>query len=97
MRISDWSADVCSSDLGGIGAQRDGLGLVGLARQLLAQQRRRLRLGDDLGLEVEARRVAEPGMARPREAVDAAVLAAAVGIDGEIGRASRRERGCQYL
>src|SRR3546814_6244831 len=38
----------------------------------------------------EARRVAEPGMARPREAVDTAVLAAAVGVDGAVEGNVRR-------
>src|SRR3546814_13042847 len=63
MRISDWSSDVCSSDLLGI------------------EQRRSIRLVKQLGLEIEARRQVEISVAGACEAVDAAVLAAAIRID----------------
>src|SRR4029079_1818399 len=52
-------------------------------------------LGDDLRFEVEAGREVEVAVRRPREAVDAAVLAAAIGVDREVevdvGRVVRRE------
>jgi hypothetical protein len=65
--------------------------------QLPLQKRGRIVLGEDLGLEVQTRRQAEPGMGRAREAIDATMLAAAIGIDrtvetDKIGRASCRER-----
>src|SRR3546814_11047931 len=72
MRISDWSSDVCSSDLLGI------------------EQRRSIRLVKQLGLEIEARRQVEIGVAGACEAVDAAVLAAAIWIDRLRERQVRR-------
>src|SRR3546814_20277842 len=72
MRISDWSSDVCSSDLLGI------------------EQRRSIRLVKQLGLEIEARRQVEIGVAGACEAVDAAVLAAAIWIDRLRERKVRR-------
>src|SRR3546814_2834640 len=70
MRISDWSSDVCSSDL----------------RQDLARR---------LGIERRGRLVAEQdgGLRRQRASdADALLLPA-----GQIGRASCRERVCQYV
>ena len=64
--------------------------LVGAAGEGLAQALGGVDLGDDPRLEVEARREVEVAVRRPGEAVDAAVLAAAVGVDreveGEVGR-----------
>ena len=63
---------------------------IARARELGAQQRGGVGLVEDPGLEVDAGREIDVGMARPRVAVDAAVLAAAVGIDrlleGDVGR-----------
>ena len=65
----------------------------GVARlaQLLLQQLRHIRLEDQLGLEVEAGRISEIRVRRPRIAVDAAVLAAPVRVhrtvEADIGRA----------
>ena len=74
----------------GIGADRDHARLVVLRRQLLFQQLRRIGLGEQLRFEIEPRRQAEIGVGRPREAVDAAMLAAPVGVDraveADIGR-----------
>ena len=74
----------------GVGADRDHPRLVARRSQLLLEQRRRIGLREQLGLEVEPRRQAEIGMRRPREAIDAAVLAAAIGIDraveADVGR-----------
>ena len=52
--------------------------------QLLAQQRRQPVLGNDHRLEVQPRRQPEVAVRRPRVAVAAAMLAAAVGIDGMV-------------
>ena len=49
---------------------------VARPRQLAQQQVRRVHLGLQATLEVQARRQAEIGMRGPREGVDAAVLAA---------------------
>ena len=65
----------------GVGAERDRLAAVAGARELALEQRRRVVLGEQLGLEVEPGREPEIGVARPRVAVDAAVLAAAIGVD----------------
>src|SRR3546814_5487248 len=75
MRISDWSSDVCSSDLGAI--QRIGLDVqrqiaIGLARGGLAADQRQCQHH-------------ERQNAQDRQ------------VAGEIGRASCRERVCQYV
>src|SRR3546814_8100524 len=68
MRISDWSSDVCSSDLRAAG---------GLGREEIEQLRARADVGAvQLGV---------------------AAAAAAHGDEAEIGRASCRERVCQYV
>src|SRR3546814_9138201 len=100
MRISDWSSDVCSSDLAddvgkefrvhmraGGAADLVGIGLgripeVGAGR------------GDAIGAH-QATAGVVGGAARHHEAVDdGQVLGVVV---GEIGRASCRERVCQYV
>src|SRR3546814_6244253 len=115
MRISDWSSDVCSSDLRmpepqhhleqtardlqlaldrlvgiGIGAERNHRTLVARLAQLGIEQRRSIRLVKQLGLEIEARRQVEISVAGACEAVDAAVLAAAIRIDRLRARQVRR-------
>src|SRR5262245_36685771 len=74
----------------GIGADRDYLGLVAGRRQFLLQQGSSFRLHQKFGFEIEPRRHAEIGVRRAREAVDAAVLAAAIWIDravkSDVGR-----------
>ena len=74
----------------GVAAERDRPAGVALLAQLGREQRRRLRLVEDAGLEIEAGRQAEIGVARPRIAIDAAVLAAAIRVDraveADIGR-----------
>src|SRR3546814_12396917 len=93
MRISDWSSDVCSSDLTGHEAEpvsertRDRAGAgrrpdEGEPGEVEADRPRRRALAeDDVDLEVLHRGV-EDLLADAREPV-------------EIGRASCRERGCQ--
>ena len=65
----------------GVGADGEHPAAVARPRQFLLQQFGRGRLGIEAALEIEPRREPEPGMGRPRIAVDAAVLAAPVGID----------------
>src|SRR3546814_1556468 len=90
MRISDWSSDVCSSDLAALGPAD--------AAHLEAE-------GDVVGHrhEREEREVLEDQRGRPLVRPDAAHVAPADahgalrGLEEEIGRASCRERVCQYV
>ena len=74
----------------GVGADRDHARFVAGCGQFLLQQFGRVRLDQQLGFEIEPRRQAEKGVGRPREAVDAAMLAAAIRVDraveADIGR-----------
>ncbi len=65
----------------GVGADGDGARHVAGGGQLAFEQLGRVRLGEQLGFEIEPRRQAEIGVGRAREAIDAAVLAAAIGVD----------------
>ncbi len=65
----------------GIGADRDHLRLITGRGQFALQQLGRFRLDEQLGFEIEPGRETKIGVGRAREAVDAAVLAAAIGID----------------
>src|SRR3546814_3413315 len=72
MRISDWSSDVCSSDLHAVVAELHGGGGV--------------------------RRQAEAGVDHQRHVGEVGAQGAqAVAVVEEIGRASCRERVCQYV
>src|SRR3546814_1329100 len=89
MRISDWSSDVCSSDLGALHAVRNVEERIEEVRQ--EDQRADLvarRVGDQHDLAVT--RGGELLVGRRDEVEQVAELAA-----GEIGRASCRERVCQ--
>src|SRR3546814_2564903 len=91
MRISDWSSDVCSSDL--VGARTD---------QDVVADRARIRVDDlvqalDLGIRTGhvyvqggARVTGEAGQHRLQ-------ILDHEGLVGQIGRASCRERVCQYV
>src|SRR3546814_2022347 len=82
MRISDWSSDVCSSDL----PRHEGAEHVAAQRQLAELGRRTV--GDDVaGLH----HVTD---LHQRPLGDAGVLVRAL---EQIGRASCRERVCQYV
>src|SRR5258708_26746346 len=61
----------------GIAAERERFAAVPLFAQLGREQSRSLRLVEEAALEIEARRQAEIGMARPRLARKAALLPAA--------------------
>src|SRR3546814_12842333 len=83
MRISDWSSDVCSSDLLAIQAQH-----------------RLIMLDDDAVLLIE-RRVGQtlPGFEPPHQLPQkpGPAISAPPDHNAEIGRASCRERVCQYV
>src|SRR6185369_15385992 len=85
----------------GVGAERDRLRLVARLGERLAQELGGVGLGEQLGLEVQARRELEIGMARPGVAVDAAVLAAAVRVDraveADVGRVVARNDRARAL
>src|SRR3546814_7563300 len=102
MRISDWSSDVCSSDLLRLGLGRRGTRLVGLGlEQFLGRfaiDKLIVFAADRIGLDQHAalylRHRADPAARRLDErARDGG--GGAVGL--EIGSASCRERVCQYV
>src|SRR3546814_10766762 len=72
MRISDWSSDVCSSDLAPVGRRQ-------LHHAEAARERHR------------------PGHVRGRPAEQLAVHEVGDAAEEQIGRASCRERVCQYV
>src|SRR3546814_9495613 len=132
MRISDWSSDVCSSDLKGIegavddppheslaafvrrlrhplprhgaAGKDDAARRQGLAAHLYDPTVRTvmlegvgLRAGDHgIALFRQAARIAGPVFAAPREVVEEIREVAAYRQLAQIGRASWRERVCQY-
>ena len=65
----------------GVAADVDDVGLVGRPRKLAREQPSRVWFEEDATLEIEAGREPDVGVARARIAVDAAVLAASVGVD----------------
>src|SRR3546814_15787236 len=105
MRISDWSSDVCSSDLRFVKCHPDRLGERQDERSDVPKLRhQRVPVHGRLA-KAGAQRVmmsAEPIQLRA-QIVQMSKIAYADGpsadlvlIGGEIGRASCRERGCQY-
>src|SRR3546814_8737369 len=90
MRISDWSSDVCSSDLG----RRHGAALLVPDPRLLAAHRRARLLADHpddpVGADQPVLRDPLALAGRGRRRADRRGAA-------EIGRASCRERGGQYV
>src|SRR3546814_13221834 len=98
MRISDWSSDVCSSDLAGTGSLRP----PGRARPLPDPARPVRADGDAVRPRRPGAAVAgagtRPALARPRGlARRPARAAAALRRPRAIGRAPCRERVCQYV
>src|SRR3546814_9495805 len=102
MRISDWSSDVCSSDLGGgvvagcFGRQdaRQGAtdrNAVGAAGDRVGTQRGRVTAAG-LGREAQCGVTATGGLGAVTES-----RITKTGGDAEIGRASWRERVCKYV
>src|SRR3546814_10335802 len=105
MRISDWSSDVCSSDLPAIGLEQDRGAQELVAVPPIAGAARRAASAQDAFVQaVElfavlgrlqsllAARRRRPGL-QPR--FDRRILRIEMGE--EIGRASCRERVCQYV
>src|SRR3546814_10280886 len=90
MRISDWSSDVCSSDLGIAGARQDMAVLMGLNQNgqgiTLSNQLREAGVTDGESLQ---RKIA----ADPRQYTFAHTFPTGT----QIGRASCRERVWQYV
>src|SRR3546814_20979109 len=97
MRISDWSSDVCSSDLVAL------LGLVG--HQRVADPRTDIDMVDVEQFDLVEARLVQPFEVFGRKLVarlDIDFAGGLVdeiigGIAAEIGRASCRERVCQYV
>src|SRR3546814_7422966 len=89
MRISDWSSDVCSSDLHGTAHRRR---LARAAQRPVGQvaRGRYLYAAHDADIQVAAAHHGERiGMMEKRAALQQR--------DRQIGRASCRERVCQYV
>src|SRR3546814_6681794 len=83
MRISDWSSDVCSSDLSALAAHRQGGARTGVDAQGDGGDGAGPSCGDEAGAPRHDRKAVEGDIGGwlPRQ----------------IGRASCRERGCQYV
>ena len=64
----------------GIHSQCERLHLITRLGQLSAQQIRRIHLGEQFGLEIQAGRQAEVAVRRPRKTINAAMLAAAIWV-----------------
>src|SRR3546814_1810913 len=79
MRISDWSSDVCSSDLS--------IAMLDASRPL----------GDGAGLQLRAMASLDPLMGKRGYPILFASGETANGEPLKIGRASCRERVCQYV
>jgi hypothetical protein len=81
----------------GVGPKGQCLGLIAGLAQFLFQQFGNVGLVDQLGLEIEAGGIAEIGVGRAGEAVNAAVLTPAVRVDGaveaDVGRGVPTDRG----
>src|SRR3546814_17864199 len=110
MRISDWSSDVCSSDLVGAGDERGGdRGVIGGGGGVDLLHRGGELFGGEAGRkagladeEGGARQFHVAGRGGENNAIggdelDLAEDRLAVDAAHEIGRASCRERVCQYV
>src|SRR3546814_15708065 len=93
MRISDWSSDVCSSDLSALQAE---LVEQYFAELLGAADRERL-AGEAVDLAFDAQHLVREFARQPRQIVAVDHEAGALHRLDEIGRASCRERVCQYV
>src|SRR3546814_3048563 len=98
MRISDWSSDVCSSDLQGDKEAKAAASVLGQALDLLREGKpaRLTRPKDD----EEARLFAQAQLLTSKPVLyvcNVEEASAASGNAHKIGRASCRERVCQYV
>src|SRR3546814_9634640 len=98
MRISDWSSDVCSSDLDDLPAAGVDLELGHHLRQIMASSAPRSARLAFRGRLLVGRLARRPLRARRTTACRSDVGGVLGGNAGmEIGRASGRERGCKYV
>src|SRR3546814_8805189 len=85
----------------GIGADRERSDLVAPLGEFGAEQLCRIGFGEQLALEIEPRRQVVKGVRRAREAIDAAMLAAAIGVDraveADVGRSEEHTSELQSL
>src|SRR3546814_3683470 len=84
MRISDWSSDVCSSDLSSPEVSVKTSASRNASRKPLRRQCEQLQLSAVSGASASTVNVTAPQWQLPSKAI------------GKIGRASCRERVCQY-
>src|SRR3546814_12028877 len=106
MRISDWSSDVCSSDLMRVGLTREGVAEWGFRQEVPKEARleraRHMRLSGRFRADFNYSNLCyiALGLATERlsnRSLNELMLEAIFEPAGmEIGRASCRERGCQY-
>src|SRR3546814_20817975 len=101
MRISDWSSDVCSSDLMDRVLPVEDEEISGLAKKAFEKQGMKIHLGTNV---TALKKAADSVTATLKDkagkesqiTVDRVILA--VGLVGnKIGRASCRARGCKYV
>src|SRR5262249_57959384 len=88
--VSDWSSDVCSSDLTRSTTTPDRPGRRSSLREPLAQGRNDLLVLDLVAAPLDVRHASQPGAAQQ---VPGALVGEVVVTQVEIGRASCRERG----
>src|SRR3546814_12997137 len=92
MRISDWSSDVCSSDLQRAAPLVEGEKNGMLAAPCGGQRERQGQRGLSDPRSADEKRVGSPPQATAEQFVDLGIAARR-----KIGRASCRERVCQYV
>src|SRR3546814_20559636 len=97
MRISDWSADVCSTDLWRALCQLSANLLAGRAHQLRRPPQQAVEFCEMSRLIIVSNRVQQPvAEGAGNQGGLAVALSAALREHSEIGRASCRERVWQY-
>src|SRR3546814_5542519 len=92
MRISDWSSDVCSSDLMFIEPKANGISIVQLLKRVKDNLGRLINVREDFAPDVDKE-------ARVNGILDILQTGRVILLAGpwKIGRASCRERVCQYV
>src|ERR1700741_5402108 len=70
----------------GVGANGYWFGLIALRQQFALEECRGIRLGKNLGFEIKTGGEPEKGVSRAGVAIDAAMLAAAIGVDRAVER-----------